>query len=105
MDMKNNAKVSKKTCRKKQQQESLPACERTGKLETRENRYHPKTKQENVSQTKKIFYSDGQSAIPNCKYTHNKKRSQGARCPSTNRQRQIPHSEGEAAVKSLKPSK
>ena len=41
--MKNNAKVLKKTCRKKKkkQQESLPACERTDKLETRENYYHP----------------------------------------------------------------
>ena len=38
--LKNNAKVLKKTCRK-QQQESLPACERTDKLKTRENYYHP----------------------------------------------------------------
>ena len=39
--MKNNAKVSKKTCRKKQQKESLPACEKTDRLETRENYYRP----------------------------------------------------------------
>ena len=38
--MKNYAKVLKKTCRE-QQQESLPACERTDKLETRENYNHP----------------------------------------------------------------
>ena len=45
--MKNNAKVSKKTCRikkkqnkKKQKQERLPACERTDKLETMESYYH-----------------------------------------------------------------
>ena len=40
--MKNNAKVLKKTYRKKkQQQESLLACETSDKLERRENYYHP----------------------------------------------------------------
>ena len=54
--MKNNTKVSKKTCRKKkQQQESIPACERTDKLETRENYYRPGQSRQNVVQKNKIF--------------------------------------------------
>ena len=87
--LKNNTKESKKTCRK-QQQESLPACERTDKLETRENCYHPGQSMEIEQDILKRWTEYCSDFV--C--THNNRRSQGARCPSTNQQWQLPYPAG-----------
>ena len=44
----------------------------------------------NVSQKNKTFWRGGQSTALNCIHAHNNRRSQGARCPSTNQQWQLP---------------
>ena len=75
----------------KQQQESLPACERTDRLETMENYYHPNPG--NVSEEQDILkrWTEYCSEL----FTHNNnRRSQGARCPSTKQQWQLPYPGG-----------
>ena len=75
-------KVSKKTCRKKKQ-ESLPAGERTDKLKTSENYYHPGQSRE-VSHRRTRHPEEIGRVLFRIVYTNNNRRSSGARCPSTN---------------------
>ena len=88
----------------KQQQESLPAYERTDKLETRENYY--RTKQENVSQKNKIFWRGGQSTVLNCIHTTTgDSKVLDIPPPTNNDSYPILWEDVEAAVKSLKKGK
>ena len=90
----------------KQQQESLPACARTDKLETRENYHHPGQSRE-MSHRRTRHSKKVDRVLFRIVYTHNNRRSHSAKCPSTNQQRQpqYPQEEVEAAVKWLKTGK
>ena len=65
---------------KKQQQQSLPACERTDKLETRGNYYHPGQNRE-MSHRRTRCSKQMDRVVLQIVYTHNNRGSQGARCP------------------------
>ena len=77
----------------KQQQESLPTCERTDKFETRENYYHSRQSCE-MSHRRTRHSKEVDRVLLWIVYTHNNRRSQGARCPSTNQQWQLPYPAG-----------
>ena len=76
----------------KQQQERLPACERTYKLETRENYYHAGQSMEMYH--RRTRHSKEDRVLLWFVYTHNNRKSQGARCPSTNQLWQLPYPAG-----------
>ena len=76
----------------KQQQESLPT-ERTDKLETRENYYHPVQSRE-MPHRRTRHSKEVDRVLLWIVYTHNNRRSLGARCPSTNQQWQLPYLAG-----------
>ena len=79
-------KYRKKAAEKKQ--ESLPACERTDKLETREKYYHPRQSRE-MSHRRTRHPEEVDRVLCRIVYTHKNRRYQGARRPSTNQQRQL----------------
>ena len=66
----------------KQQQEHLPACERTDKLKRRENYYHPGQSRE-MSHRRTRHSKEVDRVVLWIVYTDNNRRSQGAGCPST----------------------
>ena len=76
---------------KKQQQESLAACKRTDKLETREN-YYPGQSRE-MSHRRTRHSKEVDRVLFRIVYTHNR-RSKGARYPSTSQQWQLPYPAG-----------
>ena len=77
----------------KQQQESLPVCERTDKLRTTEKYYHPGQSRE-MTQRRTRHSKEVDRVMFWIVNTHNSRRSQGARCPSTNQQWQLPYPAG-----------
>ena len=77
----------------KRQQGSLPACERTNKLGTRENYYRPGQSRE-VSYRRTRHSKEVNRVLLWIVYTQNNRGSQGARCPSTNQQWQLPYPTG-----------
>ena len=100
--MKNNAKVSKTTCRKKTRARKPTASERTDKLETRKTYYHPRQSRE-MSHGRTRHSKEVDRVLFRIVYTHNNRRCQGARYPFTSHP--ILREEVEAAVTSLKSGK
>ena len=77
----------------KQQQESLPICERTDTLEAKENYYHLGQNRE-MSHRRTRHSKEVDRVLFWTVYTHNNRRSHGARCPFTNQQWQLPYPVG-----------
>ena len=90
--MENNAKVSKKTCRKTAARK-LPACERTNKFKTRENYHHPGQSRE-ISHRRTRYSEEVDRVQLWIVSTLNNRRFQDARCPSTNQQWRLPYPAG-----------
>ena len=87
--LKNNSKVSKKTCRKTTARKPTNLW----KLETRENFYRPGQSRE-MSHRRTRHSEEMDRVLLWIVYTHNDRRSQGARCLSTNQQWQRPNPAG-----------
>ena len=89
--LKTNAKVSKKTCRKTTARKPTSLWKKWQARNKREI-LPSRANQGKVSQ--KTSWRGGQRTVPNCIRTHNNRRSQGARCPSTNQQWHLPYPAG-----------
>ena len=90
--LKNNAKVSKKTCRKKKKTTARKPTSlwKNWQARNKGELLHPGQSME-MSHRRTRYYEEADRVLLWIVYTHNNRRSESARCPSTNQQRQLPY--------------